>query len=84
MSQRIELRIGELTLQGFRPVSGHRVAAAAKRHLATLVAKGGLDGLELHSGTSRLPGGHVEVSNRAGSTEIGRAVARAVYEGLTS
>jgi hypothetical protein len=79
----IEIRIEELTLDGFAPGDGPRLGEAVERELARLFAEEGVPPSLARSGDlARLEGGPVVAAPTMDPEAAGVAVARAVHEGL--
>jgi hypothetical protein len=79
----IEIRIGELVLEGFSASDRLRIGAAVERELARLVAERGMASA-LASGRERaiVDAGTFAHSPHATPAATGAHVARAVYRGL--
>ena len=79
----IEVRIGELVLEGFSPADRLRIGTALEGELARLLRQGGLPGT-LAGATEReaVDAGSFARSPHATPADQGRAVARCVYAGL--
>lgn len=82
--RRIEVRIGELVLEGgFAPADRFRIGAAVERELARLVREGGLDaGLLAGGGRDAVDAGSFTRAPQAAPASVGEGVARSVYGGL--
>lgn len=81
---RIELRIGELVLDGLEGVDGQAVGAAVQRELARLLGSGGVPPAWRRSGlqVTRLDAGAFTVTPGSPSEDVGAHVARAVHGSL--
>jgi hypothetical protein len=81
----IELRIGELILDGFGRANGDRIGAALERELSRLISSGDLNHLAaspLHLESLNAGSFHLEAN--AHPAYIGRQLAQRVYGQLTS
>ena len=80
----IELHIEELVLDGFDAGDPHRVAETVEAELGRLFDEGGVPpALSRGGDLAQLDGGPFVAVPGMGSEEVGVAVARAVYGGLT-
>ena len=80
----LELQIEELVLHGFAPLARYRVADAAERELARLIAEGGLPRALLAGGdVAYLDGGRFIVAPGSEPAAIGLQVAQSLYAGLS-
>jgi len=79
----IEVRIGELALEGFSPADALSIGAALQGELARMVREGGLPA-SLAGGAEReaIDAGSFRRSPQATPAALGSAVAGAVYAGL--
>ena len=79
----IEVRIGELVLEGASPADRLRIGAALERELARLVGEGGLGPTLLAGGGQpSLDAGSFTRAPQATPAAVGGDVARSVYAGL--
>ncbi len=79
----IEVRIGELVLEGFSPADRLRIGAAVERELTRLVREGGLpEGLTGAADRTTIDAGSFTRAPQSSPMAVGRSVARSVYRGL--
>jgi hypothetical protein len=79
----IEVRIGELVLEGFAPADRLRIGAAVERELARLVGEGGLGDSVMGGGAREaVDAGSFTRAAQATPAAVGGDVARSVYAGL--
>lgn len=77
---RVELRIGELVLNGFAPGDRYHIWAALERELARLFAEQGVpDWLKQGGLIDRLDGGSFDLPPGPSAEVIGGRIAQAVY-----
>jgi hypothetical protein len=79
----VDLRIGELLLDGFTPADRYAIGEAVERELARLLNEQGTPSTVTQEiEIEHLDGGAIELRQSTGSAEIGIELAKAVYGGL--
>jgi hypothetical protein len=82
---KVEIRIGELVLDGVLHADGQRAGEAVKHELARLVRERGAEQLSgMRSSTAALSAPSFAMSPAAGPRAVGKAVARSVHSALTA
>ena len=80
---RLEVRIDELVLHGFRPADGPRIGEAVRRELERVLAGRAADfPAQAGARIARLDAGSFRVTAGGNGEAIGRQVARAIDGGL--